>query len=79
MRDTVGFQGGVAWTPSDTAVIPRQTRGFYVAEPGNVALGYPDGSSVVWPACVAGLPHAHFGFDKVLSTGTTATGIVIGY
>jgi len=78
-RELVGFQTGLSVTPSDTDIIAGQPRGFYVAVAGDVALEYPDGTQVTWPACVAGVPHPHFGFSKVLSTGTTATGIVVGY
>ena len=75
--DLTGSRGGLAYTPSDTAVISRQTRGFQLAVAGDVALEYPDGSIVVWPACVAGVVHAHFGFVRVRATGTTATGVVL--
>jgi hypothetical protein len=78
-NENIGALGGSDFTPSDTAVIGRHTRGFQVAVAGNVAIGYPDGSTQVWPACVAGVLHAHNSFIRVLSTGTTATGIVVAY
>lgn len=78
-KETVGTMGGEAWTPSDTAIIDRPTRGFQVAVAGDVAIEWPDGTSCVWPACIAGITHAHYGFIKVLDTGTTATGIVVAY
>lgn len=78
-NDNVGAIGGAAYTPSDTAKISRLTRGFQVAVAGDVALGYPDGNSTVWPACTAGVLHPHYGFVRVLATGTTATGIVVAY
>ena len=78
-KETVGALGGEAWTPSDSAKIERHTRGFQVGAAGDVALEYEDGSSVVWPACAEGIIHPHHGFVKVLSTGTTATGIVVAY
>jgi len=77
--DLVGAKGGAAYTPSDSAVIARQTRGFQVAVAGNVALGYADGSTAVWPGCAAGVIHPHFGFTRILATGTTATGIVVAF
>ena len=78
-KENIGAVGGDDWTPSDTAVIGRDARGFQVAVAGDVALGYADGSTQVWPACIAGYIHAHSGFNRVLSTGTTATGIVVAY
>jgi hypothetical protein len=76
-RSTVGAIGGAVAVLDQT--ITRQTRGFQVAVAGDVALEYADGSTVVWPACAEGFVHAHFGFVKVLTTGTTATGIVVAY
>ena len=78
-KETVGAIGGESWTPSDTTQIRRHARGFQVGVAGDVALEYEDGSAVTWPACAAGVIHAHYGFVKVLSTGTTATGIVVAY
>jgi hypothetical protein len=78
-KENIGALGGESWTPSDTAIIGRPTRGFQVAVAGAVALGYPDGTTQTWPACVAGVLHAHNGFNQVLSTGTTATGVVVAY
>ena len=78
-KETIGAIGGSVWSPSDTEYINRHTRGIQVAVAGDVALGYEDGTSVVWPACVAGILHPHSGFVRVLSTGTTATGIVVAY
>lgn len=79
MPATEGALGGTSWTPSDSTDIGRPTRGFQVGVAGDVALQYEDGTSVTWPACVAGVLHAHSGFVKVLATGTTATGIVVAY
>lgn len=78
-RSTIGAIGGQVWTPSNTNLIPRQARGFQVGVAGDVALGYPDGTTVVWPGCLAGMIHPHFGFTRILATGTTATGIVVAY
>lgn len=78
-RSTIGAIGGEAWTPSNTTLIPRPARGFQVGVAGDVALEYADGSIVVWPACVAGITHAHWGFVRIRATGTTATGIVVAY
>lgn len=78
-KELVGAIGGASWTPSDTNKLPRQPRGFQVGVAGDVALEYADGTTVVWPACVAGIVHPHFGFTRILATGTTATGIVVAY
>jgi hypothetical protein len=78
-RSSIGATGGASYTPSDTATITRQTRGFQVGVAGAVALGYADGTTCVWPACSAGMIHPHFNFVRILATGTTATGIVVAY
>ena len=79
VKEIVGAVFGEAWTPSDTAVIERSPRGFQVGVSGDVALGYEDGTSCVFPACLAGIIHPHNDFTKVLATGTTATNIVVLY
>ena len=78
-KEYIGAVAGESWTASDTVFIGRPTRGFQVAVAGAVVLGYPDGTTQSWPACVAGVIHAHNGFTRVLSTGTAATGIVVAY
>tara|TARA_R110000744_G_scaffold151628_4_gene265188 strand:+ start:508 stop:750 length:243 start_codon:yes stop_codon:yes gene_type:complete len=78
-KENIGAVGGSSWTASDTALIGRAARGFQVGVAGDVALGYPDGTTQVWPACAAGVLHPHNGFIRVLSTGTTATSIVVAY
>lgn len=78
-KEVIGSIGGESWTASDTTRIERPTRGFQVAVAGDVAIEYPDGSTVTWPACAAGVIHPHNGFVRVLATGTTATGIVVAY
>ena len=78
-KQYIGAVGGQAWTPSDTVQVTRPPRGFQVGVAGNVVLGYADGTTAVWPACVAGVIHAHDGFTRILSTGTTATSIVVAY
>ena len=78
-KQYIGAVGGEPWTPSDTVQVTRPPRGFQVGVAGNVALGYADGTTAVWPACVAGVIHAHDGFTRILSTGTTATSIVVAY
>ena len=67
-------------TPSNTAWLPRTARGFVVATSGNVAVhlvGEPDDNvTVIIPSCIpTGHPFPYM-IDKVLATGTTATGIM---
>lgn len=76
-RSTIGALGGAAVTLD--AIIKRQTRGFQVGVAGDVSLTYEDGTTCIWPACTAGTLHPHFGFVRVNTTGTTATGIVVAY
>lgn len=60
-------------TPSDTAIIP--SRALYVGASGDVAVVTAAGNQVVF----AGVPDGSIipvRVRKVLSTGTTATGIV---
>lgn len=78
-KDTIGATAGESWTPSDTIRLTRSPRGFQVGVAGDVALEYPNGDTVTWPACVAGVLHAHSGFVRVLAAGTTATSIVVAY
>jgi len=78
MSATEGFSGGRSWTPSDE-VLPKRLRGFQVAVAGDVEIEYENGDVVVWPACAAGVPHAHAGMVRITSGNTTATGIVVGY
>lgn len=77
MADTsTSFNNGVAVTPSDTA--PNAGGAFVVGVTGNVALEGQNGVSYVYPAAVAG-SLIRLNFNKVLSTGTTATGIIRFY
>ncbi len=64
-------------TPSDSATFSPLPKGIYVGGAGNIALTGEDGTSVTF-AVVAGafLPLCP---SKVLSTGTTATGIIALY
>lgn len=78
-KQTQGAIGGESWTPSDTEKLKREPRGFQVGVAGDVALEYHDGSTVVWPACAAGLLHPHVGYVRILATGTDASGIVVAY
>lgn len=66
-------------TPSDTYTFPLIARGMSFAAAGDIAVVTTNGDTVVIPedALAAGIIHPIM-FKQVLSTGTTATGIV-GY
>ena len=68
------FTGGFDVTPNDANDLAQVTRGFTVATAGDVAVMYADGTTVVLPARQPGIDYAHR-VKRVLSTGTTATGI----
>lgn len=72
-----GFPSGPATglyeiTPSDANDLTVGTRALYVETPGDVALSFFDGSSVIVPLIAGWHPVAP---KRVLSTGTTALGI----
>ena len=54
---------------------PRPTRGLMVAGAGDVALVTLGGETAILPALVPGVQYA-IRATRILSTGTTATGIV---
>ncbi|MBY5777773.1 hypothetical protein R1521_02105 [Rhizobium brockwellii] len=61
-------------TTSDTTKLVKPIRAFMVTAPGNVSVLMNDGSSGIYPGCVAGTQY----MGKILrinTTGTTATGI----
>jgi hypothetical protein len=67
-------QGIVSITSSDTTKLAKPIRAFMVTAPGDVSLLMNDGSSGIFPGCVAGTQY----MGKILrinTTGTTATGI----
>lgn len=66
---------GFAVTPSDTLDLPETTRAVYVGAGGALVLRLLSGQSVTFSGVSAGtiLPVRA---DRVLATGTTATGIV---
>lgn len=66
-------------TPSDTTDLPgAAARALYVGVSGNVALIPRDGeAAVTLNGLAAGVWH-HVAARRILATGTTATGILIG-
>jgi len=74
--DISGARGIVAITPSDSADITGgYIRGFIVTVAGDVAANFADGSTGTLPACAVGVQHV-YQITRILSTGTTATGII---
>lgn len=61
--------------PSDGADLTVMPRALMVTQSGNVAVVMKDGSTGTLPALQAGVPYP-IRVRRVLSTGTTATGIV---
>lgn len=61
--------------PNDGADLPRPIRGLMVATGGNVALVTLAGDTAVLPALQPGMQYAVRAL-RVLSAGTTATGLV---
>jgi hypothetical protein len=61
-------------TASDTA--PNNGVGFMVGVAGDVAVVTEKGTTVVLPACQPGVQYA-LRVQKILSTNTTATGLVL--
>ncbi|MGD0899776.1 MAG: hypothetical protein ABR915_18240 [Thermoguttaceae bacterium] len=67
--------GIVAITPSDATPLAEPIRGFMVAAAGNVAIVMLDDSRGTYPGCSPGAMYPG-AIKQVMSTGTTATGIV---
>jgi hypothetical protein len=69
----------VAVTPSDSVDLPNgQPRGLYVGATGNVVVRDAGGTNTTLVGLAAGLIHP-IAPVRILSTGTTATGIVAVY
>ncbi len=74
-QQTRPAESATAITPNDSTTIPP-TRGLYVGESGDVVAQMADGgANVTFTGLAAGVIHP-LSVVKVLSTGTTATGIV---
>lgn len=71
------YVGGANVTPSDSSLI-APTRGILASATGNIAVEFSDGSSATLSSVVAGNVYP-VSVIKVLSTGTTATGILALY
>lgn len=67
-----------AVTPSDSAVLRPPARSLFIGTGGNVAVKYPGASAAVSFAVQDGTILPIYA-EVVMSTGTTATGIVALY
>jgi hypothetical protein len=79
--NTAGIRRAVAVTPSDSTDLAGVTRGLYVGASGNVVVLFSDdkdADTVTLTGLAAGVWHP-MQVRRVLSTNTTATGIVAGY
>lgn len=74
------FGKGRSVTPADGSDLPDgPCRGFQVTVAGNVAvILVGDTASITIPSCSAGVVYP-WACKRILSTGTTATGIIAGY
>ena len=68
--------GGAAVTKSDATIIPF-TRALWIGVTGDVAVRHPDGTTPTYTNVPVGIFPVQV--DKVLSTGTSASGIVAMY
>lgn len=77
MTSTSSAKSAAAVTPHDTTLI-GVTRGLYIGGAGTLVVRMANGSNVTFSAVTAGsiIPIC---VDRVLSTGTSATGIVALY
>jgi hypothetical protein len=75
-RDIASAYGATVVVPNDVTVLPT-FRGLHIGVAGNVAMRMASGDVVTF----TNVPVGDFGRqgDKVLATGTTATGIVALY
>jgi hypothetical protein len=62
-------------TPSDTLDLPEVTRAVYIGASGALAVRMSSGQTITFSGVIGGstLP---IRIDRVLATGTTATGVV---
>jgi hypothetical protein len=68
-------EGGFAITPNDNADLSRVTRKLYVGTQGDIQVTLANDDTIIFPALAAGIFH-RLRVKRVLSTGTSASGIV---
>lgn len=71
-------EGAAEITPDDSTDLTQPSRALYVGTGGDVAVQMIDGTSATF-AGVAGGSFLPLRVDRVLATGTTASGIVAIY
>lgn len=71
-RPTSPFEGSITIAKSDSTVLAPVCSALYVGGTGDVAVRMLDGSTPIFKAVPVGVT-LNIQFDKVLSTGTTAT------
>ena len=79
--DMTGIKRAAAVTPSDTTDLASPTRAVYVGASGNLVVifvGDQDAATTTLVGLAAGVWHP-MQVRRILSTSTTATGIVAGY
>lgn len=72
------YHGAATVTPSDTTNMSRPANAIMVTAAGNVAMNLQDGTSVTLPNLQPGTIYP-FAANRILATGTTATGIIAVY
>lgn len=83
MRVDSSAQGAISVTPSDTVNITfpsgtNYSKGIYVGVSGDLKVIMVDGTNITFTNIAAGI-FQPISAKRVLSTGTTATGIVAVY
>ena len=74
--DTSPAANGAAVTKSDTTILPEAVRAIFVGGAGNVAVVTSGGDTLTFSGVTAGTILL-IRVTKILSTGTTATSMVI--
>lgn len=69
------LEGGFSVTPDDNTDFPKKTRAIYVGTTGDLAVVMANGNTITFTDIAAGVFHP-LQVIRVLSTGTTATGII---
>jgi hypothetical protein len=76
--ETILLEGAMSVTPSDSDDIHNTYgRGLYVGVSGDVKVTMDNGDIVTWGSLAAGIVHPFY-VKRVWSTGTTATGVLVG-
>ena len=72
-------EDGFPVTPNDNTDLPNgNCRGFHVGGDGDVELISPNGNTVVYKSCIAGMQYPYEA-ARIKATNTTATDIVALY